>query len=106
MDGAPGLADAASSKAWARIFSVEYDRLVRRVEAGRPTLIDAYGATHPAEFFAVATEVFFEQPRAMRRLHADLYDQLAGFYHQDPAERPGRKIDQPGDTPPNGEASA
>lgn len=99
MDGAPGLADADQARSWAEVFSDEYGRLVQRVEQGRPTLIDAYGATHPAEFFAVATEVFFEQPRAMLRLHPELYDQLAGFYRQDPAERPGRRLDEPGNLP-------
>lgn len=98
MDGAPGLASAAEARSWAEVFSTEYNRLIRRVEQGRPTLIDAYGATHPAEFFAVATEVFFEQPRTMRRVHADLYEQMAGFYRQDPAERPGQMIDPRHDT--------
>lgn len=99
MDGAPGLTTPGQARSWAEVFSAEYKRLIRDVDRGRDTLIDPYGATHPAEFFAVATEAFFEQPRALRRLHPDLYDQLAGFYLQDPAERPGRRVGPQGPTP-------
>jgi len=52
------------------------------------TLLDHYGATNQAEFFAVATECFFEQPRKMRQRHAELYEVLSGFYRQDPANWP------------------
>jgi MtfA peptidase len=48
-------------------------------------LIDKYGATNPAEFFAVVTEVFFEKSRQLRSTHPELYRQLQSFYHQDPA---------------------
>ncbi|MEM7307311.1 MAG: M90 family metallopeptidase [Planctomycetota bacterium] len=85
-DGAPPLA-AEGHAAWRRIVEREYDELVSRAEAGRATLLDTYGATNPAEFFAVATECFFEQPRALRARHADLYELLRSFYRQDPAER-------------------
>ena len=54
---------------------------------GRDSDIDAYGATNPAEFFAVVTEMFFEKPRPMKRRHPELYDELAAFYRQDPAAR-------------------
>ena len=46
-----------------------------------------YGATNPGEFFAVATEVFFEQPRELRAFEPSLYDVLLRFYRQDPAAR-------------------
>jgi len=49
-------------------------------------LLDEYAAEDPAEFFAVATEFFFERPRALRARHPDLYTQLRVFYRQDPAE--------------------
>jgi Mlc titration factor MtfA (ptsG expression regulator) len=45
------------------------------------------GATNPGEFFAVATEVFFEQPRELAGLEPELYDVLTRFYRQDPAAR-------------------
>lgn len=63
----------------------EYESLTQRVHAGHHTLLDPYAATNPAEFFAVATEAFFEQPRAMQQHHPELYDELKRFYQQDPA---------------------
>ena len=48
-------------------------------------MIDPYGATNAAEFFAVVSELFFEKPKQLRKKHPDLYQQLAGFYQQDPA---------------------
>jgi Mlc titration factor MtfA (ptsG expression regulator) len=47
--------------------------------------MDPYGATNHAEFFAVATEAFFEKPRELRAKKPDLYSLLAGFYGVDPA---------------------
>jgi Mlc titration factor MtfA (ptsG expression regulator) len=49
-------------------------------------VLDKYGATNPAEFFAVATECFFEKPRSLRHKHPELYDELKRFYQQDPAK--------------------
>jgi Mlc titration factor MtfA (ptsG expression regulator) len=48
--------------------------------------MDAYGASHPAEFFAVASEAFFEKPRQLRSKHPELYDELRKFYQVDPLE--------------------
>jgi Mlc titration factor MtfA (ptsG expression regulator) len=57
----------------------------------RAALLDFYGATNPAEFFAVATECFFEKSVRMRDRHPSLYAALRDYYHQDPADaqRPG-----------------
>jgi Mlc titration factor MtfA (ptsG expression regulator) len=71
-------------KAWARVLSGEYEKLRANIEEGKPTIIDEYGATNPAEFFAVATEAFFERPRALQELHPELYEELKRFYRQDP----------------------
>ena len=71
--------------AWARVLCGEFDRLVRDTAANHATLIDQYGATNPAEFFAVVTETFFEKPRELRSKHPALYLQLQQFYRQDPA---------------------
>jgi Mlc titration factor MtfA (ptsG expression regulator) len=49
--------------------------------------MDHYGATNAAEFFAVATETFFEKPLQMRENKPALYAQLSGYYRQDPATR-------------------
>lgn len=83
MDGVPSLPKARSA-AWARLLGNEYRQLVQSVEAGRADVLDAYGATNPAEFFAVATEAFFERPHDMRREHPALFEELAEYYRQDP----------------------
>ena len=84
-DGAPYLRDAAQVEEWARVMSAEYGRLVEQTQAGQPTLIDAYGTTNAAEFFAVATECFFEKPRPMQHSHPELYAVLRDYYRQNPA---------------------
>lgn len=72
--------------AWARVLGADYERLRRDVSTNRQTLLNKYGASNPAEFFAVATESFFERPRELRKLHPELYSELRDFYYQDPAE--------------------
>lgn len=72
-------------KNWARVLRAEYEKLRANVEAGEPSAIDEYGATNPAEFFAVATEFFFERPRDLQQRCSELYDELKRFYKQDPA---------------------
>jgi Mlc titration factor MtfA (ptsG expression regulator) len=84
-EGAPELPRRSMYVAWARVLGREYESLVEAVAAHRPTVLDGYGATNPAEFFAVATECFFERPVALARRHRELYEQLAGFYGRDPA---------------------
>ncbi len=90
-DGAPILAERSMYRAWARVLGAEYERLLRDDEAGRRTVLDRYGATSPAELFAVATEAFFEKPLQMRAKHPELYAQLRGYYRQDPARRLERR---------------
>jgi Mlc titration factor MtfA (ptsG expression regulator) len=86
-DGAPPLGSRQQYRAWARIMTEEFDGLKEQARKGRRTLLDKYGATNPAEFFAVATEHFFEQPRQMQRKHEPLYGLLVDYYRQDPAGR-------------------
>ena len=86
-DGTPLLKDGKQYEAWHRIMTAEYERLVKKAESGRPTLLDKYGATQPAEFFAVATECFFEKSRQLKKKHPELYDLLRTYFGQDPAER-------------------
>jgi len=85
VDGVPELEGGSAYRAWARVFAAEYLELRRNARAGRSSVLDDYGATEPAEFFAVATEAFFEKPLALRRKHPELYAELAAFYRQDPA---------------------
>ena len=88
IDGTPPLETTPQLRRWQEVMSYEYDCLLRDCHRGHPTLLDCYGTTNVAEFFAVATESFFERPRAMQHKHTQLYELLSGFYHQDPAARP------------------
>lgn len=92
LDGIPliGRAMPASDvsrkyTSWARILLTEYEEFRIAVEQGVKTLMDEYGATDPAEFFAVATECFFEKPVRLQKTQPALYGALREFYKQDPA---------------------
>ena len=74
-----------SRKAWAEAFSAGYERFCRQVDAHQETALDPYGAESPGEFFAVATEAFFERGQDLRQTQPAVYAELAGFYHVDPA---------------------
>ena len=73
------------------MLSREFADLEEATRKGKKRVIDRYGATNPAEFFAVSTETFFEQSERLRREHPELYATLAEYYRQDPAERPRTK---------------
>lgn len=90
VDGTPPLESAEQYRRWQEVLNDEYDGLVRDCERGRPTVLDCYGATNVGEFFAVATERFFEQPGKLADRHPSLYEILCGYYRQDPAVREGR----------------
>src|SRR6267154_462394 len=83
-DGTPALDTRGDYLAWARVMSAEFNALRNASDAGLPTLLDQYGSTNPAEFFAVITEAFFERPRALKKKHPALFAQLQRFYKQDP----------------------
>jgi Mlc titration factor MtfA (ptsG expression regulator) len=83
-NGTPALETRGEYLAWGRIMREEFEALRAAEESGAPTLIDQYGASAPAEFFAVITEAFFERPHALKRRHPEMYDALARFYRQDP----------------------
>ena len=87
-DGAPRLPTRAMYGPWARVLGAPSSSSSRReIRAGHQTSIDPYGATSPAEFFAVVTEAFFGRARELRQGHPALYEQLRAFYRQDPASR-------------------
>lgn len=86
IDGAPLLGDAEHYERWASVMNMEFQRLRAAAARGEPTLLDPYGAENEGEFFAVSTEVFFEQPRRMQAEHPALYAELKGYYRLDPAE--------------------
>lgn len=76
----------SSFLSWGWVVGNEYNKLLKAIKRNQQTLIDEYGATSLAEFFAVVTEYFFEKPQALQQKHPDLYHQLTEFYQQDPAE--------------------
>ncbi|GAB4201777.1 MAG: zinc-dependent peptidase [Wenzhouxiangellaceae bacterium] len=85
-NGAPLLSRRSGYQRWAEVLSEEYRDLVDDARFGRESLLDYYGATNPAEFFAVATEVFYEQPGKMAEQHPELFQQLRQYYAVDPRE--------------------
>jgi len=85
IDGLPVLREKAHYQEWADVLTREFAAQRERVERHRSDVLDEYGATEPAEFFAVATETFFEKGRQMKKRLPDLYEQLRKFYGVDPA---------------------
>lgn len=86
-DGTPRLSNRDKYRNWIKICSHEYLKLLKDVETGKRTFLDEYGATDEAEFFAVATEHFFDQPVQMLKKAPALYGVLRDYYRQDPAKR-------------------
>jgi len=86
-DGVPRLASRRARAAWIEVFDREYKRFCGDVDQGRDTFLDPYAAEHESEFFAVASEAFFESPNALKAEFPKLYGLFAGFYRQDPAGR-------------------
>ena len=87
-NGAPPLERGQSYSDWARVLGAAYERLRRDAERGRESVLDDYGAESPAEFFAVATECFFEMPVDLQIEQPELYEKLEEFYRQDPMNWP------------------
>lgn len=83
FDGAPRLAPA-DAESWSRVLACEYRVLSAQVDAGLGTPLDPYAASSPAEFFAVATERFFQDPSGLSRDLPVLFAELSRFYRQDP----------------------
>ncbi|MEO1498501.1 MAG: M90 family metallopeptidase [Planctomycetota bacterium] len=86
IDGVPFIPNRDERHAWYEVTRVEYERLLEAAAGGRASLLDEYGATSPAEFFAVATECFFERPHELRREHHELYAALTRYYRHSPAQ--------------------
>lgn len=85
-NGAPVLAGKNCIRTWASTLSAEFEELQREAWKGKRSLIDHYGATNPAEFFAVSTETFFEKPAQMAENHAELFEVLKCYYQVDPRD--------------------
>ena len=87
VNGMPPLHRGMTVRNWSRVFAAAYDHLGRNVDRGRPTALDPYAADSPAEFFAVASEAFFETPAVIADAYPAVYIQLRAFYRQDPLAR-------------------
>jgi len=85
-DGAPALATREQQMSWREVMRTEFASLRAADDSGIPTLLDTYGATNPAEFFAVSVEAFFERPSALRSRHPKLYAELQHYFNQSPIE--------------------
>jgi Mlc titration factor MtfA (ptsG expression regulator) len=90
-DGTPPLRDRTEYRDWIDICSREYKRLRHDAARGKKSFLSAYAATSPAEFFAVATQQFFDKPRLLMSQAPDLYRVLREYYRQDPYDRVTRK---------------
>jgi Mlc titration factor MtfA (ptsG expression regulator) len=84
-NGAPPLRQN-SYKSWSKVFAENFEDLRERSRRRQKTVMDVYGATNPAEFFAVATETFFEEPHQLHDKRPDLYEELCHYYQLDPRD--------------------
>ncbi len=86
-DGTPLLHDREQYRVWAEVCTRVFYDLRQKMEKGRKTFLNDYAATNEAEFFAVATEYFFDRPVRMQKKRPELYRVLSEFYRQDTAAR-------------------
>lgn len=84
MGGSLTFNDSATTQRWHEVCNAEFEALARAAENGQETLLDHYGATNLAEFFAVASETFFEKPRQLKEEHSELFELLVKYYQLDP----------------------
>ena len=92
VNGRPALHEGMSPREWLEVFSRAFEDLSRRAAAKKRRLrMDPYAATDDGEFFAVASEYFFEQPEVLQSEYPDVYRLLCAFYRQDPARRRERE---------------
>ncbi|MDQ8196669.1 zinc-dependent peptidase [Pelagicoccus enzymogenes] len=83
-DGVPIFETQSAFAAWAAVFTKEYEIQVKKATKGHRSVLDHYGATNYAEFFAVSTEAFFEKPKQLKRKRPEIYKILKNYYHLDP----------------------
>ncbi len=85
-DGVPVLPRFSDYKEWGVVLGKNFDELNRKLDHNLHDILDPYAATNHAEFFAVASETFYEKPVELKRQHPDLYAQLKKYYKVDPSE--------------------
>jgi hypothetical protein len=86
MNGRPALHRDMDPEEWHRELGGAYEQICADERAGRERAVDLYAAENPAEFFAVTSELFFEQPEALHGQYPGVYRQLAAFYRQNPLQ--------------------
>lgn len=86
-DGIPALHAGLPVDRWEKVFFAAWEDFCQRVDSGEETRIDPYASEHPAEFFAVLSENFFEQPALLTAEYPELYALLRDYYRQDPLAR-------------------
>ncbi len=91
-DGTPLLPSRDTYREWAEVCTRVYFDLQKRMKKGKKTFLSSYAATNEAEFFAVATEYFFNRPVKMAERRPELYEVLHKFYRQDTAARQLRSL--------------
>ncbi|MFD2365890.1 zinc-dependent peptidase [Pseudoduganella sp. GCM10020061] len=85
-NGAPYLGHPSSYRSWSQVLSRDFAMLRQQAYFSQQSVLDHYGAQSPAEFFAVATETFFEKPYQLAERHPDLFDEFKKYYRVDPRE--------------------
>lgn len=83
-NGFPPLHRKMDRRMWSQVFSAAWNRLKEQQASGAALPINAYALESPAEFFAVASEHFFEAPAGLLECLPDVYRQLEQFYRQHP----------------------
>ncbi|HHM05660.1 MAG TPA: zinc-dependent peptidase [Gammaproteobacteria bacterium] len=91
MNGFPPLHRHMSRRAWTAAFEAAYADMAAAVERGDETMMDPYAVENPAEFFAVASEMFFERPGALKAGYSRVHEQLLAFYGYDPSPWTGNR---------------
>lgn len=87
FDGLPPLPAGMDGPGWRTRLAACRERYEEALDEGRSVALDDYAAEDPVEFFAVASECFFQDPHLLARHDAELYDLLAASYRQDPRSR-------------------
>ena len=85
-NGFPPLHREMDPVVWTEVFSAGFEDFQQQCSSGNDVGIDCYGASSPAEFFAVLSEVFFERPEVIQRHYLDVYELLKQYYRQDPLD--------------------
>jgi len=84
IDGTPAINQRSSYITWARIMSKQFELFEAEADKGSKTVMDHYGASNAAEFFAVLVETFYEKPKQLKKKHPELYEQMQRFFNVDP----------------------